>query len=133
MAIKLSTTISIDGGPSISVAASLDVDAYDVIEKEVGSASSVTLPVQPEAAGKVQLMFIKASAYPETSSELTYKATDDSGGDLSPVASQFELDQPQAFSGDAVKGVADEPKYLTITNNSDSDVTVMIIVGRSAG
>jgi len=132
--IKVSTTVSVDDGPMLSVSTSLDVDAYDVIEKEIADGGNATLPVQLEAAGNVKLLFIKASAYPETSSELTYKATKSDGSDLTPTAAtEYELDQPHMYNGDSVQAVADAPQYIKFTNGSAKAVTVTILVGRTAG
>lgn len=135
MAIKVSTTVNIDGGSTVSTSATIDVSAYGTIVKEVPAAESgtpgkVVIPVQPEDADHVKLVMMSASAYSE---DLTYKATTAAGNDLSSPATEYKLDQPQAFVGDAVKAIDDSPKHLTFSNTGAEAVTVTIVVGRSAG
>jgi len=135
MAIKVSTTVKIDGGSTVSTSTSLNVSAHGTIVKEVPAATGSTpgkivIPVQPEDADHVKLVMISASAYSE---DLTYKATTAAGNDLSTPATEYTLDQPQAFVGNAVKAIDDSPKHITFSNAGAEAVTVTIVVGRSAG
>jgi len=135
MSIKVSTTVKIAGGATISTATDLDVSAHGTVVKEVPAESSgtpgkATIPVQPEGAANVKLLMLTASSY---SDNLTYKATQEDGSDLATPATEYKLDQPQTFVGDAVKAVDDAPKNLTFSNATTEAITVTIVVGRTAG
>lgn len=135
MVIKVSTTVKIEGGSTVSSSTELDLPAHGTIIKKVpaqagATPGKVTIPVQPEDADNVKLLMITASSY---SDDLTYKATTAAGNDLATPATEYKLDQPQTFVGDAVKAVDDAPKNLTFSNASASAITVTIVVGRTAG
>ncbi|MDX8391051.1 MAG: hypothetical protein R8K53_00530 [Mariprofundaceae bacterium] len=133
MVIKISTTLAVEDGPTLSVGIDLDVAAYDFIEKKIAMEGNATVPIQLEDAANVRVLFIKASSYPEVSSELTYQATESDGTDLTPIAPVYELDQPHLYSGSTVAAVAASPQYLKFTNDSSEDVTVSVFAGRTAG
>jgi len=133
--IKISTTVKIDGGSTISYSTDLDLSAHGTIVKEIpaesgGTPGKVTIPAQPEGAANVKLLMITASSY---SDHLTYKATQADGTDLATPASEYKLDQAQTFVGDTVKAIDDAPKNLTFSNATADAITVTIVVGRTAG
>jgi hypothetical protein len=135
MSIKVSTTVKIDGGATVSSTTTLDLSAHGTVIKTVpaesgGTPGSVIIPLQPEGADHVKLVMITASAYSE---DLSYQATDSSGTDLTPAGAVYQLDQPQSFVGDAVKAIHANPNFLTFTNATADAITVTIVVARTAG
>ncbi len=135
LSIKVSITVKIDGGSTISTTTDLDVSAHGTVVKDIppelgGTPGKATIPVQPEDAAHVKLLMITASSY---SDDLTYKATEADGSDLATPTTEYALDQPQTFVGDAVKAVDSAPKNLTFSNATADAITVTIVVARTAG
>lgn len=127
--IDWNLTVTVTGGPKASVSRNLKVDAYDKVggtvpKKNGGTAGTVSINVQPSAAGGVSLLLITSSLY---SDKLTYKV--DSG-------TEIKLDAPQFFTGTGLVGLlGGQQKVFDFKNDVDSspaDAVIEILVGRKA-
>lgn len=127
--IDWTVSVTVAGGPKVSLARSLDVDAYDKVDvtipKAGGPAGSnvVKVSVQPSAAGKVQFLLITSSVYDD---KLTYKVD---GG-----AAEIKLDEPQLLGGDGLVALlGNTQNEFEFKNEVDppKDAAVQILVGRN--
>lgn len=124
--IDWSFNVTVAGGPKFSVTRPpIAVDAYDKVDatvpKKEGAASGTkTIDVQPSGEGKVQVLLITSSFYDD---KVTYKVD---GG------SEVKLDEPHLLVGDGAVGLLNKTqKQFVFKNDSDKDVAVEILVGRS--
>lgn len=129
-AINCKLDVQIDGGPSASATNILNVDAYDKIVLVVPGAApgTASAAVQPGAA-KVKFLLISADRY---SDKVTYNVTPTSGAS---GAKGVKLDSQQMLVGEGAVGLLGAaPNNLDFTNTLGvgNDVTVTILVGRSA-
>lgn len=127
-AISLTGTVSVTGGPRISLNRKLTVDAYDHLSVTVPSNSTdVQVQVQPATQDLVTVLVITADSYDPA---LTYKVNDAAS------TTSVPLDESQVFLGNgAVSLFGDEPpRTLFFTNptsgNDARDIVVEILVGR---
>lgn len=127
--INFAISTQVREGPSISVAQTLILDAYDLIEVEIpsgeiGTPGQVTVQVQPGGAGQVQFLLIRASQY---SAQLTYTI---SGG-----STDVKLDAPHILCGEGAIGLLGAaPQVLEFSNTlgSDKPIRISILVARKA-
>jgi len=101
------------------------VDAYDVIEVDIGaSATDLEVEVQPSAASQIQFLLITPSG---TVDGLRYKVN----SAASPT--EINVDSTQTFtSTEAVELLGADPTSLFFSSDAGNDATVQILVGRSA-
>lgn len=117
---KISWTLNVQvlGGPKVSAADVIEVDAYDRVEAVVPASGSVTVDVQPAAGA--QFLLTTASSY----ENLTY--TVDGG---TPVT----LNGAHVLIGSGAVGLLGTTQNQFVFNNGGAeDVTVNILVGRDA-
>lgn len=122
--IDITVSARVKSGPSIGFTSSLQIDAYDKLEVTIPASGSETIQLIPIATSSVQCLFIQADQY---SVDITYQ--------VNGAGNAITLDTPQAFIGEgAVSSLdASAPSTLDFTNNLvDNDVTIEILVGRSA-
>jgi hypothetical protein len=121
--ISYTFTVQVAGGPKVTNAAKIEVQAYDMLEVTVpdkdSSGGKATVDVQPSSSG-VKLLLITAGSY----EDLTY--TVDGG-------SSQTLDAPLVLIGEgAVKLLGSTQKQFEFTNAATEANTVNILVGRDA-
>lgn len=121
--ISYSFSIQAVGGPKVTDADKIEVQAYDMLEVEVPDAGTsggkATVDVQPSSSG-VKFLLITASSY----DKLTYKVD---GG------SSQTLDAPLLLIGKgAVKLLGSTQKQFEFINAATAANTVNILVGRDA-
>jgi hypothetical protein len=130
MSVKINwaLNVQVDGGPTISAADSIEVDAYDSIEVTVpkktnGTDGKATVNVQPGGAADVLFLLIKANTY--ANAPLSYKVD---GGTKS-----VKLDSQQTLIGAGATSLLDgAPTKLIFSNAGAADASVRILVGRKA-
>lgn len=130
MSIKInwSCNVQVVGGPKISGADTIEVDAYDNIEvsvpkSESGTDGTATVEVQPGAQDQVMFLLIQAGTYQD--SPLSYQVE----GSAKSVA----LDSQQLLIGSGAVSLLDgAPTSLTFTNAGATDASVRILIGRKA-
>jgi hypothetical protein len=130
--LNAAASFQIPGGPTLAVAATLAIEAYDRIDVTVApGASDKVVEIQPGAAGRVQLLVIKSSLYDAKISYTVSDGTDDSD----PVT----LDAPQTFIGAGAVGLfgIDPPSLLKFSNaftgpDPTKEARIEILVGRDA-
>jgi hypothetical protein len=122
--IAWTLNVAVPGGPKVPIGDTLTVDAYDVIDVNVADASADTpVEIQPGGAGSVRFLLVKASSYGD---QLTYKVNEAS-------ADAVTLDAPLALVGaGAVALLGDSPQKLLVSNDLGQDISLRILVGRTA-
>ncbi len=104
-------------GPSISAAASVEVDAYDKFEITI--LDTVTQVVNLVPGGTLSLLVINPKI---PDGNLTY--------DLS--GSPVKLDGPHALIGTGAVSLLGGVTSLSFTNNTGADAIIEILIGRDA-
>ncbi|SHO44187.1 hypothetical protein [Desulfopila aestuarii] len=104
-------------GPSISAAASVEVDAYDKFQ--ITLLDTVTQVVNLVPGGTISLLVINPKKPDE---KLTY----DLGG------TDVKLDGPHILIGTGAVGLLGGVTSLSFTNNTGADATIEILIGRDA-
>jgi hypothetical protein len=119
--IRWSVQVRVDRGPAVSVAPAVTVDAYDKLELSVPAGATRTAAVQPGTAAQVELLLVTSSRYHDA--DLSYEL----GGET------ILLDGPQLFTGAGMLSLfGADPTSMEVTNGLDEDVTVTVLVARSA-
>ncbi|MGB8020415.1 MAG: hypothetical protein WCF04_04240 [Candidatus Nanopelagicales bacterium] len=121
--INWSFSVAVANGPRVTGSDSLDVDAYDKASITLAAGdANVDVQIQPSTtAGRVRVLIIGASAYDDA---ISFSA--DSG------ATSFALDGPVVLIGSGAVGLlAGAPQTLRLSNGTQDDVTVDILVGRN--
>ena len=123
-------SLGVQSGPSSEVVNAVDVDAYDHIAVGVPDTSAApaatTVDLQPGAAGKVQLLFIRSDKYGDN---LKFKVHDNSATEH---ALNDTLFLPGAGALSLVETLAAPLDKLLVTNTTGQDVVLEIIIGRKA-
>jgi len=126
-------SVQVPNGPQMALTGTQAAEAYDKVELTIepggGSASEVSIEIQPAAAAAVKLVLIKSSIY---GADITYKLSDGTT-DSAAVA----LDAPLLLLGSAVALCGVAPKILKIKNafpaaDATKKAAVEILVGRDA-
>ncbi len=135
MAEKVSWTmqIRIDGGPAISAASQVTVDAYDKASLDLTkNAATKTVQVQP-APGLAQYLVITASAYSDpndTNAKLSFKFAKIDG---SAIGKDIQLHDALVVTGQsALASIAQDWTGLTFTSTFADPITVNVLVCRAA-
>ena len=111
--------VQVTGGPTISIADAISVEAYDKIEATVPGSGTATVNIQP--GDGAEFLLITASDY----ASLTYVV--DAGPDT------VTLDGPHILIGEgAVSLLGSTQNQIVFTNADPADVDVSILVGRKA-
>lgn len=131
--ISWSANVAISGGPSLSLAGSLVTAAYDVCEFAVpaqdGDPGTETMPVHPGETDEVHLLVLKATRYEAGTLSYAFHPAgtppDDTTGDTA-------LDGPQLYNSQGmISSSFTDLAEISVTNTSDSAVTVTVVVGRT--
>lgn len=118
--------MKVEGGPSISVVHSTDVEAYDQIEVLVAPGpAKTTINVSPGPAADVRCLLVRIKEPPPYPPKLTYTV-----GGKGPYA----LDAPHWLSGSGAVAMlgADPTQFVFTSEATNPAVTVQIFVGRDA-
>ncbi|KXU84626.1 hypothetical protein CR51_41495 [Caballeronia megalochromosomata] len=120
-ALNWNISVNVTGGPQLSSAAALEVDAYDKLEVKLASDNAPhTVKMGPGTWADVSLVLIMPSQFGDA---LTYKAG----------AVTAKLDGTHLLLGaGAVALLGAGNAQLDFTNNTGADVTLEILVGRKA-
>jgi hypothetical protein len=127
MPIKIHWALNfqVAGGPRVSAANAIEVDAYDAIDVTVPKANgadggTATAAVVP-AGSVVTLLLIHSDVY--DGDKLSYKVG---------AGSAVKLDAPHTLVGAGAAGLLDAvPAAITFTNSGPTDAHVRILVGRN--
>lgn len=134
MAEKASWTMQlrIDGGPAISAASQVTVDAYDKASLDLTKTVATTIQVQP-APGLARYLVITASAYRDpndTKAKLSFKFAKIDG---SAIGKDIQLDDALVVTGQsALASIAQDWTGLTFTSTFADAITVNVLVCRAA-
>ena len=129
---RWSVELAIADGPRVRSDSTLTIDGYDritvTVPKANGGAKTVTVQVQPGAAGAVTLLAVNASTYRiDDKVPLTYKV------DGKPADAGVALDGPLMLLGAGAVSLLPGPlNAIALTNSAKTDVVVDIVVGRDA-
>ncbi len=131
-AVKLSINIAVNGGPTLAVNSTENVEAYDVIEVTIPANADRTVQLQPASAARVNLLLIQSDLY---GSAITYRATDGTTD-----SDAVELLGPQLFGRGVLALFGTEMLSLKLVNTHpvpaagapSRDAHVQILVGRRA-
>jgi hypothetical protein len=118
--LKWSYAARADGGPSVSGAGTVEVDAYVKASVTVPAGATQAVEILPGSGAPLRLLVIAPSV---PSADLTYAA---GGADIA-------LDGPHVLVGaGAVALLADPVGTLSFTNGTAADARVDILAGRDA-
>jgi len=117
--INWTLNVQVVGGPKVSVADTMEVEAYDKIEALAPAGGSVTINVQPGDGAR--FLLITASSY----ENLTYEV--DASGNPVPLDDTLIL-----IGSGAVGLLGGTQNQFVFTNGGAADITVEILVGRKA-
>lgn len=126
-AINVTCTVQVSDGPKLSVARTLSVETYDVIDVTIaGDNTSHQIELQPSTtAGSVRCLVLTAGSY---SSDLSYSVN----ADETDPADRTALDQVQLLLGaGAISLLGAEPNSLFFYNDTGQDIDVHLLVGRN--
>jgi hypothetical protein len=122
--INWSFSVQVSNGPKISSSDTIDVDAYDSIQVTVpqnNGGDGTVVEVQPGVTAQVQFLLIKSDSY----DSLSYRVAD--------ALNAVSLDTEQVLLGaGAMSLLPKAPTTLTFFNESGTDASVHILVGRKA-
>jgi hypothetical protein len=134
MAEKASWTmqLKIDGGPALSAANQVTVEAYDKASIDLTKGAAKTLQVQP-APGLAKYLVVVASAYSDPNdakAKLSFKFAKIDG---SAIGNDIQLDDALVVTGQpALASIAQDWTGLTFTSTFADAITVNVLVCRAA-
>ena len=121
--VKYTFSMQVENGPSINIPGHYDIQVIDsgsVLVPKGGQEVSVN--IQPLPWTQADLVVIESSQYDD--SNLTYTLG---------TAQDVQLNRAQFMIGNPlVRLLGQQPGELKIKNNTNSDVTVKVVVGRKA-
>lgn len=130
ISISWKLNVQIQSGPSVVIANTLQVDAFDRIEVTVpdttAAPAETTVNVQPGAAGMVKFVLIRSNKYGDN---LKYKVHDTTADERSLNDALFLV---QAGGLDLLEDAGAALDRLLVTNTTGDDVVLEILVGRDA-
>ena len=105
------------GGPSVSAAGSIEVEAYDKLTVTIPTGSSQTVNLAPN--GDMSLLVVN----PTTPAKgLSYKVG----------SAEVSLDGPHILIGAGAVSLLGKSTSLKFTNNTGTDAVIGILIGRDA-
>lgn len=119
--------LDVPGGPQVSYANALEVDAVDRITVSIpdttAAPAATTVEVQPGAAGKVKVLLIRASTY---GNKVEYQVHD--------AAATKRILNDALFLIDSVliDALGTPLDKLLVTNTTGKAVDVEVLIGRAA-
>jgi hypothetical protein len=129
--ISFSVTIQVAGGPSLPIAGTLEVEAYEKFDIAVppsvaGTNGSAKISVAPVDISKVQLLVIISDI-----NDGTIKFQHSSSS-TSPPQGVIDLKGPVTLIGTSAVSLLNEIADLTFTNSGSQAARVTLLVGRDA-
>jgi hypothetical protein len=129
--ISFSVTIQVAGGPSLPIAGTLEVEAYEKFDIAVppsvaGTNGSAKISVAPVDISKVQLLVIISDI-----NDGTIKFQHSSSSTSSPQG-VIDLKGPVTLIGTSAVSLLNEIADLTFTNSGSQAARVTLLVGRDA-
>ena len=129
--ISFSVTIQVAGGPSLPIAGTLEVEAYEKFDIAVppsvaGTNGSAKISVAPVDISKVQLLVIISDI-----NDGTIKFQHSSSS-TSPPQGVIDLKGPMTLIGTSAVSLLNEIADLTFTNSGSQAARVTLLVGRDA-
>ncbi len=135
MAEKASWTMQlrIDGGPAISAASQVTVDAYDKASLDLTkNAATKTVQVQP-APGLARYLVVTASAYSDPKDNTAKVSFKFAKADGTPIGNDIQLVDALVVTGQAaLASIAPNWTGLTFTSTFADPITVNVLVCRAA-
>jgi hypothetical protein len=126
--VNLQFQAAIPGGPAVTLAQQVAVDAYDVVAATILQTQTVTVPIQPSPNGADVVFLVVSSDHYDA--KITY-----AGSPLGPPPGTlpFKLDGPLVLIGTGAVSFlgTPPPQQLTLANASGSDIKVQVVVGRT--
>ena len=127
--INWNLTVQVANGPTLSIPARVQVEAFNRVEVEIPATSTAgtkEVDIHSGSSADVKFLLIEANDY---TTPLTYQVSDDGANWVGNV----KLDTPQFFAGEgAVSLMGKAPKHLKFTNNSATAVKVSVLAGAGA-
>jgi len=118
-AINWTINLQAVGGPWVTQAGSVQIDAYQRAEVTVPTGATISIQV-PGGSANVGLLYIGCDLY---GTLVTYQ--------LNGAGNAIPLDGPRLFVGGSAMGMLPNPlDSLKVTNNAVDDVRIEILVGR---
>ena len=112
-------TVRAEGGPQLTAADAIDVDAYDKVSVLIPKGGGdFIVELGPGAADRITCLVILPA---KLSAKLSYKVG----------AKAITLDQPTFLFGGGV-ALTGNPQSLTFNNTDAEDAAVQILIGRDA-
>ncbi|MCL4436303.1 MAG: hypothetical protein M1503_02930 [Thaumarchaeota archaeon] len=125
--VRWSFNLSVDGGPTKTLAGSFDADGVDMLSVTIAknTVSDESVEVQPGDLSDVKLLYIKSSLHDDVSYKLSDGTTD---------SDSIVLDTDHVLnSSEIVKVIGTAPKIIKFQNsNTTTDANIEILVARSA-
>jgi hypothetical protein len=128
MANKIQATISavFPGGLNVTATRDIPTEAYDKIDAVIAAGKNRVVQIQPADTAQLKFLLITSDTY---SDKLTYSV----GEADSQAADRTKLDWAQMFVGSGMLSLIKEsPKKLRIYNDTNADVAIQVLVGRTA-
>ena len=126
-----SFNVQVSGGPKQSLAQTLSIDAYDVLNVTVPATGSLDVAVQPSASGKVLFLLITSTPYDDGTGKLTYKSKITPAP--TPAPPILNLDGPQLFANAGLINLLGSiQETFTFKNDLAHSASISILVGRKA-
>jgi hypothetical protein len=120
--INWTFTAQVAGGPRVTQAAAVDVEAYDKTEVVIGAGATDVEVEVPSGTTGVLFVLVSSDVYDPA---ITY--TFNAG------TTDIPLDGPHLLIGKgAVSLLGATPEKLTISNGMAADATISVLVGRDA-
>jgi len=123
--INWSTNVSVEGGPTLAVAQSLDVDAYDKFTVAVPAGDddfAVSLGTVP--AGSLHFLLVTGENLAAINPPLTYK--------VNGAGTEYVLAAPHVYASPGQMVGLGEVTTLNFKNDTGDPATVQVLVGRDA-
>lgn len=129
-AVNFALSLQVQGGPQISVANPVTVEAYDLTKIALDPDSAEhQVQIQPGGAASVSVLLIKSSRY---APEITYKVSDGSAD-----SAELKLTQPHCYTAGMIDLFkVDPPTTLkfknALANTPVNKIEIEVFVGRDA-
>jgi len=123
--VATNITIRVPDGPSLSIQGNYDVEVIDTGDVLVPKGGQeVTINIMPQHWDQAVIVVIQSSQY--DTSNLTYTIG------TAANTQNVPLDRPVSIIGRPARLLGPEPGTLKVKNNTNSDVTIKVLVGRNA-
>src|SRR5262245_60064310 len=125
MAEKIIWTLNVQvaGGPKVSTSQTVEVEAYEKIDTVIPQKGPKGNPVSVQRAPQDSMVSFLLITSDQYNDNLSYKYN----------GQEIKLNAPQLFIGDSATTLFNKMSgKIEITNNLDKDISINILVGRTA-